>query len=600
MNKHFEFRNLKLIFGSETNEIYRIYTRIDESENMVTVHTVLENICGRDIRLNEIKLFDTLKIFGSYDKTYSECRDLLGEVGINPADQPRVSYGILGYTDELGTKALLFGFDDFKDYFYKFVSEPFEGGFSVSVFCDLQGAYLAPAQKVILSDLKIYFSDSLSALLKVHSQNILLKMPVLTIENALGTGWCSWYYYYGTENKEDIFENMREMKSAALHGDGGFILIDDGWNQQRSNECVWGDWEAGYKFPEGMKPVCDRIHKDGFQAGIWLAPFAVSRNSSLFIQHPDWILGGKEDILNPNEGVFGLDLSNPLVLEYLRTVFTRVFDEWGFDIVKIDFLLYGAGEGNRYDKYCSGVQAFRKGLLLIRECAGNKIVINCGSPVLQSVGLCDVMRIGSDVGSRWHFPLNEGGWPYGNCSIKCSTRYTVYRNWMNYAFWINDPDCIVVREKSNGIEQEQFCRFFPYMQIDDKDFGLSENEANLWVKMIAFTGGLKYLSEKWSELTENRKELIRRYIKKPYPPCDLMDYYRYHDLYILKSHNKNSIAVFNVSDENIQLKLPADKIQNADRLKEVDSNLTIVRNGDMWEFPVIASRSGYIFEEQII
>lgn len=593
----FKFKTAELTpFSAEQNGL-RIDTQFERAGSGFTVRLSVENTREEDVSPGELTLFARVRLHKKYERTYSECRDLLGEVGINDSSRERVSYGVLGYTDPLGTDAVLFGFDDLKDYFYKFVSTPAEDGFDIRISCDFQGAYLAKGEKAALSDLKVYFSQSVAGLLEEHAQNILKKMPLQKqVKNTFGAGWCSWYYYYGTEDKEDIFENMQELQNSEIARDMGFILIDDGWNQRENNVCVWGDWTAGYKFPEGMRAVSDKIHARGFKAGLWLAPFAVSRNSALFSEHPDWILGGDDKILNPNEGVFGLDLSNPAVLEYLRGVFTRVFDEWDFDIVKIDFLVYGAGEGKRYDKYCSGVQAFRKGLEVIRECAKDKMVLNCGSSVLQSVGLCDAMRIGSDVGSRWYFPLNEGGWPYGNCSIKCSTRYVAYRNWMNSLFWVNDPDCIVVRDRSNGIEQKQFRNFFPDMDIREKDFGLTDSEADLWVKMVAFTGGLKYISEKWSDLPSRRKELVRKYMEKQFGKCRLVDYYQYRDLYILKDCEKDKIAVFNVSDEDIRPSLPAEKIANAESLKESDNGYTIVREGDLYKFPVIRAHSGYIFE----
>ena len=583
-------------FAAEQAGVF-IHTRFEREERGFTVRISVENTGREELPLGKLPLFAKVRLNGRYEKTYSECRELLGELGINDSNVPRASYNLLGFTDAEGSRAVLFGFDNLKDFYYNFISEPAGDGFDVSVLCDFQGACLGAGQKTELSDLKVYFSRSISDLLDVHARNILQKMPLQKqVKNTFGTGWCSWYYYYGTENKADIYENMQELQSAQTGKEMGFFLIDDGWNQKEKNVCVWGDWTAGFKFPEGMRAVSDRIHASGLRSGLWLAPFAVSRNSTLFAEHPDWMLGGDEKILNPNEGVFGLDLTRPDVLEYIRETFTRVFDEWGFDLVKIDFLLYGAGEGSRFDRRSTGVQAFRKGMEVIRECAKGKAILNCGSPVLQSVGLCDAMRIGSDVGSRWYFPLNEACWPYGNCSIKCSTRYVAYRNWMNSIFWVNDPDCIVVRDKSNGIEQERFCSFFPYMDIREEDFGLTDSEADLWVKMVAFTGGLKYLSEKWSELPERRRELVRKYMQKQYGACKLVDEYRFCDLYVFKSREGNKVAVFNVSDEDVALVMPAEKLQNAEALRESDSGCPIVREGDTYKFPPIRARSGYIFE----
>ncbi len=595
MNEIFTFHGMTFT-AKQPGDNLSVSVRFSEKDDLLTVSFRVKNIGEEACCVKEIPLFDNVQLEGHYAKTYSECRDLLGELGINDAAAERISFGILGYTDDFGREAVLLGFDDFRDFFYKFVSVPTEGGYSIRIMCDLQGICIAPGDEAALSDMTVRFAPSVSALLQVHARRIAERMGASYTKKPLGMGWCSWYYYYGTEDRDKIFENMEQFLSSPLGKDMGFILIDDGWNQRQNNVCVWGDWTAGYKFPEGMKDVCDRIHRAGLRAGIWLAPFAVSTKSELYAAHPDWVIGGEQDILNPNEGVLGLDLSNPAVLAYIREVFDRVFNEWGYDLVKIDFLQYAVGEGKRYDNRFSGVQAFRNGLKIIRECAGDKIVLNCGSPVLQSVGLCDAMRIGSDVGSRWYFPLNEGGWPYGNCNIKSSVRYTVFRNWMHGVLWSNDPDCLVVREKSNRIEFQQFRQFFPYMEIREEDFGLSDSEAALWVKLVAFTGGIRYLSERWDELPPSRQELVSRYAENDFGSSKLVDYYVYHDVFVLQS-DLGKVGIFNISDEEVTLCIPAETLgKTGETLTEIDSGKKIELRGDTYVFHSVKARSGYIFE----
>lgn len=90
--------------------------------------------------------------------------------------------------------------------------------------------------------------------------------------------------------------------------------------------------------------MVEEIHAAGFQAGLWLAPFVCEKDSALFLQHPDWLLkaDSKPWCCGSNwSGFYALDIDNPAVLEYLRRVFDRVLNDWGFDLVKLDFL-YGA------------------------------------------------------------------------------------------------------------------------------------------------------------------------------------------------------------------------------------------------------------------
>lgn len=90
--------------------------------------------------------------------------------------------------------------------------------------------------------------------------------------------------------------------------------------------------------------MVEEIHAAGFQAGLWLAPFVCEKDSALFRQHPDWLLkvNGKPWCCGCNwSSFYALDIDNPAVLDYLRRVFDRVLNDWGFDLVKLDFL-YGA------------------------------------------------------------------------------------------------------------------------------------------------------------------------------------------------------------------------------------------------------------------
>jgi len=90
-------------------------------------------------------------------------------------------------------------------------------------------------------------------------------------------------------------------------------------------------------------------------------------------------------------------------------------------------------------------QAFREALRTVRSVAKDRFVLACGSPMGPAVGLCDGMRIGYDVSSRWWVPMNLGAWPSGNCNIRAAAIHTFWRQWMHQVWWQNDPDCLVVR-----------------------------------------------------------------------------------------------------------------------------------------------------------
>ena len=72
------------------------------------------------------------------------------------------------------------------------------------------------------------------------------------------------------------------------------------------------------------------------------------------------------------------------VKEYIRALFKRVFEEWGFDMVKLDFL-YSAAIYPRNGK--SRGQLMCEAMDFLRECCGEKLFLGCGVPLAPAFGL---------------------------------------------------------------------------------------------------------------------------------------------------------------------------------------------------------------------
>ena len=111
------------------------------------------------------------------------------------------------------------------------------------------------------------------------------------------------------------------------------------------------------------------------------------------------------------------------------------------DYFKIDFCYAGAYEGSRHTPM-TGVEAYRHGLRVIREAAGPEaLLVGCGAPILPSVGLVDAMRVGADIAADYE-PL--GGRPTLP-SQRNAARNVMARAWQHGRFWVNDPDCLMLR-----------------------------------------------------------------------------------------------------------------------------------------------------------
>ena len=290
--------------------------------------------------------------------------------------------------------------------------------------------------------------------------------------------------------------------------------------------------------------------------------------SQLRANHPEWLVQatgteGELDPLAAPGGVFGLDLTHPEVQQFVRETFRQVFREWGFDYIKIDFIVHGAIEGCRVDPTKTGIEAFRIGMRIIREEAGeDRFILNCGSPILASVGLCDGMRIGMDVGGRWAAPMNLKEWRHGNCCIKAAANSTVWRQWMHRIWWHNDPDCIVLRNTPVPEELRKFVNNpLQDREIRIEEFGLSDEESGCWLRLVWMSGGMFILSEEIAGIPDGKWNLLEEMAVPNQQPVCWVDDYRNPELGLLKTTSGPlMVGLFNLSDQPVDLSLNAGEL----------------------------------------
>ena len=258
---------------------------------------------------------------------------------------------------------------------------------------------------------------------------------------ALIQGYTSWYRHYQDISEEKLCHDLEAILSSGMTTD--IFQIDDGY------QTAVGDWLSvdGTKFPNGVKPIAERIHDEGLKAGLWLAPFVCEKNSSLMELHPDWILKdekGKPLAAGCNwSGSYALDIYNEEVREYLRKVFDTVLNDWGFDLVKLDFLyaacIRPAGGKSRGQIMCEAMD-------FLRELCGDKLILGCGVPLGAAFGKVDFCRIGCDVGLSWNDSLVMQQTHRERVSTKNSMLNSIFRRQLNGRFFGNDPDVFLLRE----------------------------------------------------------------------------------------------------------------------------------------------------------
>lgn len=258
--------------------------------------------------------------------------------------------------------------------------------------------------------------------------------------------WCSWYQYYSGVTQADVLTNLAAMD--ALRVPVGVVQIDDGY------EACPGDWlSPSGRFPD-LPGLIARITGTGRRAGIWIAPMLLGRSSELFAAHPDWAVldavTGEPVYAGTvcRDSCTALDLTHPDAARYLSTVLGTLRD-WGVSYFKIDFCYAGAHEGTRYANM-TGVEAYRHGLRLIRAAIGpDAVLVGCGAPILPSAGLVDAMRVGPDIAADYE---PSGGQPTLP-SQRNAARNVIARAWQHGRFWINDPDCLMLRPQVQRREE---------------------------------------------------------------------------------------------------------------------------------------------------
>ena len=123
----------------------------------------------------------------------------------------------------------------------------------------------------------------------------------------------SWEAVYFKVSHSRIVQLAKSAKDIGAE----LLVMDDGWFKNRKDDNrALGDWTADKrKLPGGLSALARDVNAQGLDFGIWVEPEMVSEDSDLFRNHPDWILGHKEQAIGRNQYV--LDLGRDEVCLYI-------------------------------------------------------------------------------------------------------------------------------------------------------------------------------------------------------------------------------------------------------------------------------------------
>ncbi|HEX7816894.1 alpha-galactosidase [Dyella sp.] len=141
-----------------------------------------------------------------------------------------------------------------------------------------------------------------------------------------------------TEFKVNESDQERLAEKAAALGVERFV-IDDGWFGARdSDHAGLGDWTVNrQKFPNGLKPLIDKVHGLGMSFGLWVEPEMVNPDSDLYRRHPDWVLHFDGRQRSEGRHQLVLNLAREDVRQYVFDVLDTLLSQNDIQFLKWDY-----------------------------------------------------------------------------------------------------------------------------------------------------------------------------------------------------------------------------------------------------------------------
>ena len=202
--------------------------------------------------------------------------------------------------------------------------------------------------------------------------------------------------------------------------------------------------------------MAERIEAAGFIPGLWLAPFIATPDASIVTDRPDLFLrDDHNDFLaagyNWGGPYYALDLTLPEAQHHVADVIDRVVG-WGYRYLKLDFVNAAAASARRHMPSTGREACYRAAMQLIGEVAGPDVyLLGSGAPVLASIGVCDGIRIGPDVGPLWsHYATDDPS----DATAQNALATSVNRLWLAALLDI-DPDVVYFRTRNNLLSARQ-------------------------------------------------------------------------------------------------------------------------------------------------
>lgn len=337
--------------------------------------------------------------------------------------------------------------------------------------------------------------DGLAAVVEAFADRMAREFTVPPLRS-LAPGWSSWMCFGQRISPAAIAAEMSVARRDELPVDT--VQIDDGWFRGL------GDWDANPTFGS-LTAMATPVLGEGFSLGLWTAPFLVDLSGPVARGNPSWLVD-RDPLDLPfwgGGGVGVLDVTHPGAAAHLQAHYAALAAA-GTTLHKIDFLYAGALDGGRAED-CSPVQAYRRGLSLIRAAVGrDAVVLGCGAPLLPSLGLVDAMRVSTDAGDppaadgTYDPPWEPAGGDRSQPSLGAAASVSRARRWQHGRWWTTDSECALA--------------------------GPSVRHRERWADVLRDYRGLVLSGDRLDGLDERGRELTRELLRPSSPePMSFVD-----------------------------------------------------------------------------
>lgn len=263
---------------------------------------------------------------------------------------------------------------------------------------------------------------------------LLSPTPLLADHVVYGSN--NWYYAYGKSSHEEILSDTQLVaKLCSGLENPPYMVIDDGWQPHSTN----APWDRGNeRFPD-MAGLARSMAASGVRPGIWIRYLINGGNGTRYVE------GFPEECYSQRYGM-ALDPSHPMVLDYVRKTTERLV-AWGYTLIKHDYSCYDmfgkwgcemsrfpANEDENwsfYDNSKTSAEIIKNFHSVIREAAGDAVILGCNLMGHLCAGIHHANRTGDDTSGRdWIRTLKMG------------VNTLAFRLVQNNAFFSADADCV--------------------------------------------------------------------------------------------------------------------------------------------------------------